>query len=67
MKSKKVICIDTNGDDKLIINKEYRGERYTKSEPCYYKTEKFYFIFNNKRLIELYPDYMFKTIKQFRL
>ena len=70
MKYEKLVCVDTNGDDKLSINKKYRGKKHSKLSGhykfYYYKSDNSYFIYDDKTIIDIYPDYMFKTIKQIR-
>mgnify|MGYP006442469463 CR=1 FL=1 len=63
MKYKKVICINVNGDSKLIINKIYIGKKYNNLLESFNNK---YFIYDDDNLIDLYPDHMFKEVKLLR-
>mgnify|MGYP006436048595 CR=1 FL=1 len=60
MKYEKLICIDTNNDDKLIINNEYKGIKPIKNSAYFAIYD------NSNKIIDLYPNYMFKALKQLR-
>ena len=62
MRDNKVICIDNNGDDRLIINKEYWCVIYRDDDNI------FIYCKNNSLLkpIGFFPSYLFKSVKQIR-
>ena len=62
MKYKKVICIETNNDDRLIFHKEYWCVIYR------YVGDYFIYCKNNLQLepVGFFPCYLFKTVKQVR-
>ena len=62
MKDNKVICIDNNGDNRLIINKEYWYIIYRDDDNI------FIYCKNNLQLksVGFFPSYLFKTVKEIR-
>ena len=61
MKYKKVICIDNDGDDRLIFHKEYRARIYTEGV-----LGNSIFIYDNGELIDLFSSNMFKSVEKIR-
>ena len=56
--SKRLICIDNDGDDRLVINRKYWCVKY--------EYDKDYFIYYKDKPVGLFPCNLFKTIEQIR-
>ena len=64
MKYERLICVDTNGDDKLSINNEYRGIKHD-SFSAYYNYI-YTYLYDKKEYLGIFPSRIFKTVKQVR-